>query len=352
MILAFSKVPGGFMCKNIETNDIVLVKKDNILNYSIAVDNLIIRDEKILGKGFNIEKMPEYSRSYGRCYIYKVKLTSDGQAVTGYEFITSKGDIQCTDKNNLVYFRKFGITNGNLVEDKLDIKNINDLIFEKAFKPVSYTSDEYYSIYKIYERDNLVTTSGRVYDNFENGCIKRNYVQPKYESFLESHKLINQILLKSKITKVVKIYNKMVIKNNCLIEEMRVEKDKKTPFYYKVTFSYTGKQFSILISPKDKKLINVINYKGGKLSKTKVYDIIDLVIDANEDKNEKFKSMITEVSDLKNKEINRELEERINKAKEIKLKKDKIEVDNKQFNIRKNILIGSADFSLVYNLVG
>lgn len=346
MIVAFSRTHGDFVCRDFTMNRIITVSKENILNDLIEIDNLRIENNKVVGNKFDISRLPDYGSSHGRCYIYNVKLTSDGQAVTGYNYITSKGLVQYADKNNLVYFRKYGIVNAYIVEDKLDIKNINTLSFEKAFKPISYTSDEYYDIYKEYNNRGLITASGRVYDDrgVDGGIYKqRNYAQSKFHSFMESHKLLNQMLLRSKIINIVKIYDTM-IKDGYIKPETE-----KANFFYKVTFIYRGEKQSLIVIRKDKKLINILKYKEALVHRTKAEDIIDLVIDSN--KNEKYKSALTEKQSISNKDNNTHLKEALDNVRTLYIKKNKLIIEDTEYELRNNIMVGSADYSLLYNSI-
>lgn len=340
MIIAFARKGNEYICKNVETNRTITVSTSELLSKSIVVDNLKVINDKVTGNKFDVTRLPEHDSPFGRCYIFKVKLSPDGNDILGYYYITYNGELKYTDKESLQCFRKYGIANAYLVEDKLDIKNINTLEFEKAFKAISYSSDDYYNLYKQYSKQSLIASSGKVVDNYENALIKRNYAQSLPDSFMEGHKIINQILLKSTITRLVKIYTKMQCNSN-KVEAVNNE----TNFLYKVTFIYRNTKNSLLILRTDKKLLNVLKSKNVKLSKTTKSDIIDLVLNNNIDN--KFTSTTTLAHALDNESNNKDIKDKLAAKCNIVIDNNKLILNNKEYNFRKNIMIGSSDYTLL-----
>lgn len=339
-MIAFAKLnKHSLVC--IRENKIYSVKKRDILDKKVKINNLQVVNGKICGKRFLIDYLPEFKTDSNRVTIIKVKLTNDGQAVLGYYYINSFGKVMYAEKDDLKTFRKLSILNGSIDKGIVNVNNIECLMVEKAFKGVSYSVDEYYDLFNKYKNNNLITNDNKkVSSTVEAFGRLQEYSANAFENFMNFHKQVYGLVSKANIIRAVKVFD-----INKLDKDNNIEDKGNKECMYVVTFSYNGNIKSILIPSFDKKMVHLVKYKIKDIIAGNTDDIRNLVYD-----NESSDSTISGKAFVEKTELEKELDKLDNGlilTREIEIKSGKIELLTGEFKIRRNILIGSSDFRLM-----
>lgn len=324
-----------------EKGKIFSIRKRDILDKKIKIDNLQIINGKLLGKRFDIYKLPEIKTESSKVMIIKVKFTPDGKDIIGYYYIDTFGKIRFANKDDLRTFRKLSVLNGTIDRGMMIVSNMEVLETERMYKSVSYDIDEYFDMFRLYKNKDLMTNDHKsVSSTTECFGRQQEYSASPFENFTNYHKQIYDLILKSEVLRVVKIYE-----NNKIVDNVVEGNSDKEDFFYVVTFNYFGNTKSVVIHSKDKRMIRLINFKGTRLSKTSLDDIKNIIID-----NESSDSTISGKSLVEQVDIEKELD-KINNGlvltKNIEVNSGKIKLVTGEFKIRRNILIGSSDFRLM-----
>lgn len=295
MKLLFAKDGNLFYIKDFRNKEVTEYKNKELIKLikeGLVIDNVKLVDEKIAGKGFNINNFSRPNSSIGRSYIYKLKLDLTGNIV-GYYYIKCNGEPYYINYKDVHKLNKHGVVNGkffyNSSSMNLTILNKEYLLEEKEYPTVTYTAEEYLDMYNLYSKENLVTVTSRRYDNIEynnsTGKFENvNYGKSLSSSFIEGHKLLYNLLSKSKITRLTKIYTSFIINNGEIIEI------DNTKFFYLVNYEISKNNGTeklngnVLIHKNDKRIISLLKGKQVKLSRIKLEDLINLVYCGIEDK--------------------------------------------------------------------
>lgn len=317
------------------------IRKQDILDKKVKIANLQVFNGKITGKRFNIDYIPEFKTESNRVTIVKVKLTSNGQDVVGYYYINSFGKLLYANKDDLRTFRRLSVLNGSIDKGIMLVNNIECLETEKAFKAISYDVDEYYRMFNVYKNEGLITNDNKgVSSTVEAFGRVQEYSASSFENFMNYHKQIYDLLLKSEILRVVKVFDV-----NKINKENNIENCENSDFFYVVTFRYIDNTKSVILHKKDKRMIHLINYKGKKLSVANTRDIKNLITDEESSNSTISGKALVEQANIE-KEMDK-LDNGIALTREIEIKSGKIKLLTGEFKIRRNILIGSSDFRLM-----
>lgn len=337
-MIAFAKLDKHYLVC-IKGNEIQIIKKRGIIDRKVKINNVQVMQGKLMGKRFNIDKLPEFKSDARQVTIIKVRMTSDGKDILGYYYINSYGKINFANKNDLYTFRKVIVINGSIDRGIMVVSNIECLETELAFEPIHYDLDDYYKIYKLYYENELITHDNKkVSSNTMEFGRLQEYSNSSFENFLGYHKELYNILCSSDILRTVKIYDINILNNTKSIIS-------NTHIFYIVTFRYNKYTKSVIIHKSDKKMIALLKYKGAKLVPINANDIKNLVYDTESD--DKIISGKSMVDKLNAEKLIEELNKLLSDACEIHINHNKVKIDNNEFKIRRNILIGSSDFRLM-----
>lgn len=337
-MIAFAKLDKNMVICTKE-NRVYKVKKQDIIDNKITVRNLKVINGKLYGKQFDFDRLPEFKDGTNKTTVIKIKLTSDGQAIIGYYCINSSGKILYIPKDDLYTIRKLRILNGKLEKDNFIITNIQDIPSEKAFKAISYSSDEYCDLYNKYKNNNLLTNDNKkVSSTIEAFGRVQEYCASPFENFMNFHKQTYELLSKANILKLVKIYN-----NSRVNSDGTIDRCENSNYFYVVTFKIKGRTKSLIVPKWDTKIVKLLTYRYGKLNKVRISDISNLIID-----NESCESTISAKTILEQECLDvDDIQDKLNKVKDIEIKLGKVKLDEQEFKIRRNILLGSSDFRLM-----
>lgn len=324
-----------------EKGKVLKVSRRDILDRKVKVDNLQVINGKLSGKRFDIYQLPEIKTEINKVMIVKVKLTSDGKDIIGYYYIDALGKMKFTNKDDLRTFRKLSVLNGSIDKGMMVVSNIEVLETEKMYKPISYAVDDYYDMFNMYKNNGMIVNDyKKVSSTTEAFGRQQEYTANSFENFMNHHKQMYDLILKSEVLRVVKICENSVI-NGEAIEEVE-----NSVFFYVVTFKYLGNTKSVIIHSKDKRMIRLINSKGTRLSRTSLNDIKNLIIDKESSSSTVSARSLVEKIDLEDSIAN--IDEDLRNTVNIEIKNGIVKLVTGDFKIRRNILIGSSDFRLMW----
>lgn len=323
-----------------EKGKIFKVSRRDVIDKKVKVDNLQVVNGKLYGKRFDIYQLPEVKTDSSKVMIVKVKLTSDGKDIIGYYYIDALGKMKFTNKDDLRTFRKLSVLNGSIDMGMMVVSNIEVLETEKMYKPISYAVDDYYDMFNMYKNNSmLVNDYKKVSSTTEAFGRQQEYTANAFENFMNHHKQMYDLILKSEVLRVVKVFENSVVNGD------DVEGVEGSGFFYVVTFKYLGNTKSVIIHSKDKRMIRLVNSKGTILSRTSLNDIKNLIIDRESSNSTvSVRSLVEKIdSDDSIESIDGDLKSTVN----LEIKNGKVKLVTKDFKIRRNILIGSTDFRLM-----
>lgn len=316
-----------------------IVKRRDILDKKVTVRNIRVVNGKLEGKAFNLDKLPEYKKESRVVTIIKARLTENGQGIVGYYYINSFGKGYYTTKDDLYTFRKVTVLNGKIDKGYMIVTNIECIDTEQVQKTVHYCIDDYHKMYKLYNNAGLITHDNKsVSSTTELFGRQQEYSNSSFENFVNYHKEIYGILNKSEILRVVKIGSSNTVQAN------QIEVSEKFEFYV-VTFKYRAYTKSLVVHKSDNKMMQLIKNKGGKLADTTIKDIKNIIYDKESlDKTISGKSLVDKLEVEKNLD---KLSSELGSCAEIKIEQGRLKINEEEFKLRRNILIGSSDFRLM-----
>lgn len=339
MLIAFAKENNGYWCKDTENGKALKVLNNEILSGTRNIDNLCIVNGSVHGKKFNADRFSNIQSGIGRSYVYKKRIATNGQDVLGYFALTNKGKEIYIDINNIAVGFKYGVVNGDIKDNKLTLKNSDSMKLDRKYKEIAYSPDEYIDMYKIYSNSELVGVSVKVEFEHYDYCIShvRNYAKTISSNFIESHKVLYGLLVRSKITRFVKICETYKVKDDTL----EALNDKE--FMYKLTFICRGTERSVLIHRKDTRILSMLKNRNIKLSRTSIDDIVELVEYSKNKGYDRFESIST-IMDKKKKSGQASISDELSTSKVVKINKGQVECNDKVFKLRSDLKIGADEF--------
>lgn len=339
MLIAFAKENNGYWCKDTENGKAVKVLNNEVISGARKVDNLCIVNGNVRGNKFNADRFSNMHSEIGRSYVYKKRIATNGQDILGYFAITNKGKEVYIDINNIAVGFRYGVVNGDISDNKLTLRNNESMKLDRQYKERAYRPDEYLDMYKIYSDSGLVGQTVKVdFEHYDyNISHVRNYGKTISSNFIESHKIVYGLLVRSKITRFVKICDTYKVKDNTL----EALNDKE--FMYKLTFSCRGSERAVLIHKKDTRILSMLKNRNIKLSRTSIGDIAELVEYSKNKGYDRFESIST-IMDKKEKSGQASISDELSSAKVVKISKGQVECNDKVFKLRSDLKIGADEF--------
>lgn len=344
MILAFAKNPDNQInIINTETNKVNTYTMKDIINNKIKIDNLKILGKRLIGDGFNLDRLGS-SIDTKQKYLLYAELFDTKQRKLGYICIDNFGKKHIKSEYELIRLYRTNQTL-NIAVDKEGEFIIKSHNIQKEIKQdtISYDIDKYVALYKLYNSLGLISTESRIEGKYEPvfgvySTLAEVHIQSSFDCFMETHRLMYYILGHTKISRVVKI------PLNFKIDNKVINMDKQ--FLYSITYEISGYKHSILVHPKDIKLINLLKLRKARVSVTHTQDIIDL-LQYNYKIDEKTESLDSSADKYKKENIEYNIEQgilyRIDKGNIINT------LTNEYFPLRINTKFNSGDIGLIYN---
>ena len=321
---------------NTEDKTIHSISLDAVRDKKIELDNISMRTGTLRCNGFRLEKLKKLN--------IQIIAKHNNELFTA---VDSHGAImQVGDSTLSALYRKGRALNysvddtGNIVTKSTYVGKASNKINIAGYEP-----SEYINVYKLYDKCGILSYDSAISAQRKQGFIYNYHAQSSLEAFIESHKMLFNILLKADNITVEKVPTKFEIDN----EEIVNIADE----VYRVGYDLLGLRFSILVHPKDKRIIKLLNYKGYKVVNRKltVDNIVDIIQyddvqsteyvsyrvmrDMMEHTDSKYKTLVTDLKSVKSAHISL----------------GRLLVGNNTYGLRQDILLNNKGIRLVYNKI-
>jgi hypothetical protein len=311
-----------------------------------GINNVTASNGAVVGKGFNLDRFSSEDKEKGRYYICKLRVDKNS-IVTQYMMIDNHGNVKWYDEYSAVKLgRVCGLVNGSIdINGKIVVSNIRYVDTEGEYKSVKMSPEEYWDLFRLYEKEGLIASRFSVSHLYVKGFVKRKYAQSDFDGFMESYKIAVKLLMRAKRIKMYKIY-----KRNRILDNLIVEPDNDSGFYYKVdmTIDNVPRTLELMIIPKDIKILHLLKYKGVKLSSVNNKVIENLVVYNN------YKMEYTSADTIRFEIDNEDTGDKFNKfmksSSEFEIINGRIRFDsddNKEIDIKNNTKFRNSDIVLI-----
>lgn len=216
------------------------------------IENITTYGGQVRGRGYSLGKFSNLSEN-GRSYVTR-QFISNGNIVA-YEVIKSSGSMQVlNERDALIRFARLGVVNGEvrsgtLIMYKDTYKSVDTTPKTNKYK---YDVDDYLEIFKGY-KDLGLSHDKRKVDKyrpvFGNATLDDTAMQSNFDSLVEGHKAVTNVLNKSVILGAYPIYRDMTYGQGIKVSGL---------LGYTIKYRYKGFVHEVNIHKTDKKLMTLV----------------------------------------------------------------------------------------------
>lgn len=216
-----------------------------------GIQNITTYGGEVCGKGYSLSRFSNLSES-GRSYVTRMFISGSSPA---YEIITSSGSrLILNERDALIRFARLGLVNGEMKDGKVSL-------YKNTFKTVDitpktgmykYDVDDYLALFKGYRELGLSSDRRKVEKYrpvFGNAKLDDTVIQSNFDSFVEGHKIVSNLLIKSEILGAIPVYREITYG-----EELKV----RGLVGYNIIYRYKGLIHEVNIHKADKKLMTLV----------------------------------------------------------------------------------------------